>query len=61
MQPETLDAAQLAEAFKVYATQTNSLRSLLAEEAEPKPGTDTGTIRPSSMTAGRGASMVDLA
>ena len=61
MHPETLDAAQLAEAFKVYATQTNSLRSLLAEEAEQKPGTDTGPVRASSMAAGRGASMVDLA
>jgi hypothetical protein len=61
MNPETLDAAQLAEAFKVYAAQTNSLRSLLAEEAEQKPGTDTGTVRASSMAAGRGASMVDLA
>jgi hypothetical protein len=59
MNPESLKAEQLAEAFKVYATQTNSLRSLLEEEAEAEA--DTGMVRPASMAAGRGASMVDLA
>ena len=32
MNPDALDAAQLAEAFKIYASQTNSLRALMAEE-----------------------------
>lgn len=59
MNPETLDAAQLAEAFQVYATQTNSLRALLADDAPDEPGT--GTLRAAGMAAGRNASMVDLA
>ena len=59
MNPETLDAAQLAEAFRIYATQTNSLRVMLAEDTEPDPDADTAVA--AGMTAGRGASMVNLA
>lgn len=59
MNPETLDAAQLAEAFRIYATQTNSLRAMLAEDGLPGP--DAHGIDAAVMTAGRGASMVDLA
>ena len=55
MHPETLDAAQLAEAFQVYATQTNSLRAMMDEGSEPD-----GAAAP-VQSAGRGASMVDLA
>jgi hypothetical protein len=57
--PEALDAAQLAEAFQVYATQTNSLRALLAEDAQNDAGA--AAIPAAGMAAGRGASMVDLA
>ena len=59
MNPETLDAAQLAEAFRIYATQTNSLRTMLAEDDRPEP--DAGKAEAAGMTAGRGASMVNLA
>jgi hypothetical protein len=59
MNPETLDAAQLAEAFRIYATQTNSLRAMLADDTEPD--LDAGTAVAAGMTAGRGASMVNLA
>ena len=59
MDPETLDAAQLAEAFKIYASQTNSLRALLAEEAQPD--TNASGIEAAGMAAGRGASMANLA
>jgi hypothetical protein len=55
MNPDALDPAQLAEAFNVYASQTNSLRALLAEDEQPEP--DGAGIQ----AAGRGASMVDLA
>jgi hypothetical protein len=59
MNPETLDAAQLAEAFQIYATQTNSLRAMLAED--PEPGPATGTTQVAGAAAGRNASMLDLA
>ena len=59
MNPESLDATQLAEAFKVYATQTNSLRSLLAEEGGAD--TDAGISPAASVATARGASMVNLA
>ena len=55
MHPETLDAAQLAEAFQVYATQTNSLRAMMEEGSEPD-----GAAAP-VQSAGRAASMVNLA
>jgi len=55
MQPETLDAAQLAEAFQIYATQTNSLRMMLDEGTRSEPD------EAPAPAAGRGASMVDLA
>lgn len=55
MQPETLDAAQLAEAFQVYATQTNSLRMMLDEGTQPEPDAAPAPA------AGRGVSMVNLA
>jgi len=57
--PETLDAAQLAEAFQVYATQTNSLRALLAEDG--RDDADAASMPAAGIAAGRGASMVDLA
>jgi hypothetical protein len=59
MNPETLDAAQLAEAFRIYATQTNSLRAMLAEDGQPEP--DAGEAEAVGMAARRGASMVNLA
>jgi hypothetical protein len=59
MNPETLDAAQLAEAFRIYATQTNSLRAMLAEDGQPEP--DAGEAEAAGMAAGRGVSMVNLA
>lgn len=59
MNPETLDAAQLAEAFRIYATQTNSLRAMLAEDDQPDQ--DAGKAEAAGMTAGRAASMVNLA
>ena len=57
--PEALDAAQLAEAFQVYATQTNSLRALLAADGQNEA--DTASVRTAGIASGRGASMVDLA
>ena len=59
MNPETLDAAQMAEAFRIYATQTNSLRVMLSED--PDPATAASPRSATAMPAGRGASMVDLA
>ena len=59
MNPDALDAAQLAEAFKVYASQTNSLRALLAEEEPPE--TDAASAQAARMAPGRDASMIDLA
>jgi hypothetical protein len=55
MHPEKLDAAQLAEALQVYATQTNSLRAML--DADGEPDAHAAEVQP----AGRGASLVDLA
>jgi hypothetical protein len=55
MQPERLDAAQLADAFKVYATQTNNFRAMLAPDGEDDP--DAVAAR----SADRGASVVNLA
>jgi hypothetical protein len=55
MHPETLDAAQLAEAFQVYATQTNTLRAMLDEDSQPD-----SAVAP-AQASGRGASMVNLA
>jgi hypothetical protein len=57
--PEALDAMQLAEAFQVYATQTNSLRALLDDDGQSD--VDTASARTAGMATGRGASMVDLA
>ena len=59
MNPETLDAAQLAEAFRIYATQTNSLRAMLAEDSQPGP--DASRAEAAGMNAGRSTSMVNLA
>ena len=59
MNPEALDAAQLAEAFQIYATQTNSLRAMLAEDGQPDPVST--KVDAAGMTVGRGASMVNLA
>lgn len=55
MHPEQLDAAQLAEALQVYATQTNSLRAVL--DADGEHDAHAAEVQP----AGRGASLVDLA
>ena len=55
MNPDTLDAAQLAEAFQVYATQTNSLRAMLDEDSQPD-----SAAAPAQAT-GHGASMLNLA
>ena len=57
--PETLDATQMAEAFRIYATQTNSLRVMLTEE--PDPTTAASPRSAAAIPAGHGASMVDLA
>lgn len=57
--PGTLDAGQLADAFRIYASQTNSLRVMLNEEPDTRPAASPG--RAAAMPAGRGASMVDLA
>ena len=59
MHPEALDPAQLAEAFRVYATQTNSLRDMLHEGSDAASAASTGGT--ASKAEGRGASIVDLA
>lgn len=59
MHPEALDPVQLAEAFRVYATQTNSLREMLHEDGDAAPAASAGG--PASKAEGRGASIVDLA
>jgi hypothetical protein len=58
MQPEKLDTQMLAQAFTVYATQTNSLRAMLHDDAS-KPAMSTMASSPA--VSGRSASMVDLA
>jgi hypothetical protein len=55
MHPDTLDAAQLAEAFQVYATQTNSLRAMLDEDSQPD------LADAPAQATGHGASMLNLA
>nr|WP_314623190.1 CesT family type III secretion system chaperone [uncultured Noviherbaspirillum sp.] len=55
MNPDTLDAAQLAEAFQVYATQTNSLRAMLDEDSQSDPAAAP------AQASGHGASMLNLA
>ena len=59
MDPETLQAAQLADAFHIYATQTNTLRMMLTDP--PAAAAAPGPKSAAGMAPGRGASMVDLA
>jgi hypothetical protein len=59
MNPETLDAAQMADAFRIYATQTHSLRTMLTQAPVSTAAASHRTT--AGMAAGRGASMVDLA
>jgi hypothetical protein len=57
MNPDSLDAQQMAQAFHIYASQTNALRAMLEEE-------DATSGQPDTSSAGapaRGASLVDLA
>ena len=56
--PESLDAVQMAEAFRIYATQTNALRAMLAEDPGAAPG-QSGAASPGKRA--RGASHFDLA
>jgi hypothetical protein len=57
MNPASLDAKQMAQAFQIYASQTNALRAMLEEP-------DATSGQPDTISAGttaRGASLVDLA
>ena len=58
MQPEKLDTQQLAQAFTVYATQTNSLRAMLHDDA---PEATASAVTTGPATSGRAASMINLA
>ena len=58
MQPEKLDTQMLAQAFTVYATQTNSLRAMLHDDA-PEAAASAAAASPAA--PGRAASMIDLA
>ncbi|MFL6719037.1 MAG: CesT family type III secretion system chaperone [Burkholderiaceae bacterium] len=58
MQPEKLDAQQLAQAFTIYASQTNSLRAMLHDDA-PEAALGSATTGP--IASGRAASLIDLA
>lgn len=59
MHPEQLDPEQLAQAFGIYASQTNNLRAMLREE--PQAGAGSGVTAAAAMGPGRAASMIDLA
>ena len=48
----------LAQAFTVYATQTNSLRAMLHEDA---PKAAASPVATNAAAHGRAASMIDLA
>lgn len=58
MQPEQLDPELLSQAFSIYASQTNSLRAMLHDDA-PEAAASTAATGPAA--SGRAASMVDLA
>jgi hypothetical protein len=57
MNPDSLDAKQMAQAFRIYASQTNALRTMLEEPDAASGQSDTA----SAGTPARGASLVDLA
>ncbi|WP_194715383.1 CesT family type III secretion system chaperone [Noviherbaspirillum soli] len=58
MQPEKLDPQLLAQAFTVYANQTNSLREMLRDDA---PEAAPSAVKAGPAASGRAASMIDLA
>jgi hypothetical protein len=58
MQPEKLDTQLLAQAFTVYATQTNTLRAMLQDD-EPKASAS--AMATGAAAHSRAASMIDLA